>query len=82
MNYATANGTARAGSACSSRGADYLTRTGTLTIWAGATSATGAVPICNDTAVEPAETFVVNLTSPVNATIADAQGRATISNND
>jgi len=82
VNYATANGTAKAGSACSSRGTDYLTRTGTLTIPAGGTTGTVAVPICNDTTVEPAETLLLNLSTPVNATIADAQGRATISNND
>ena len=35
-----------------------------------------------DSVFEPDETFAVNLTSPVNATIADAQGLGTIGNDD
>ena len=36
----------------------------------------------NDTAVEPTETFNVNLSGATNATIADAQGVGTINDND
>ncbi len=35
-----------------------------------------------DTKVEPNETFFVNLSKPTNATIADAQGQGTITNDD
>ncbi len=75
VNYATANGTATAGS-------DYVATSGTKTIAVGATSGTIVVPINGDTTIEANETFFVNLTTPVNATIADAQGQGTITNDD
>ena len=72
----TANGTATAGS-------DYTARANvTLTFPAGTTTQTFAVATINDTAVESAETFNVNLTGATNATIADAQGVGTINDND
>lgn len=70
-SYATANGTATAGT-------DYVATSGTVTIAAGATSATIVVSMMGDTAVESRETFFVNLTNPVRAALADAQGQATI----
>jgi ribosomal protein L35AE/L33A len=73
--YATANGTATAGS-------DYTAKSGTLTFAAGATTQTVSVPVIGDTLDEADETFLVNLSSPVNATIADAQGVGTIVDND
>jgi Calx-beta domain len=73
--YSTAPGTATAGT-------DYTTQTGTLTIPAGQTSGTISVPILNDSAVEPNETVLLNLTNPTGATIADAQGSGTITNDD
>ena len=57
VTYATANGTAIAGQ-------DYTAKTGTVTIPAGATSATFSVPIMGDTVVEQDETFFVNLSDP------------------
>jgi hypothetical protein len=75
VQYATADGTATAGS-------DYTATSGTLTFAPGETSRTITVGVLGDTAVEGTETFVVNLTSPVNATIADAQGVGTILDND
>src|SRR5262245_12250474 len=71
INYATANGTATAGS-------DYTATAGTLTFEPGQTSQTIPVPILGDRIGEPNETFVVNLDSPINATIADGQGVGTI----
>jgi hypothetical protein len=71
VNYATTNGTATAGS-------DYQAASGTLTIPAGQTSGTITVQVNGDRLAEPNETFVVNLSTPVNATIADGQGVATI----
>ena len=75
VNYTAANGTAAAGS-------DYAATTGNLTFAPGSTSRTLAVAITGDTLVEPDETLVVNLTSPVKATIARSQGRGTILNDD
>ena len=73
--YATANGTATAGS-------DYVATSGTLTLAAGITTQTIAVTVTGDTTVEPDESFVVNLSGPANAVIGDAQGQATVTNDD
>jgi hypothetical protein len=77
VQYATTNGTATAGS-------DYTaTTTGsTVTIPAGQLSATITVSVIGDTVKEANETFYVNLSSPVGATIADGQGVGTIINDD
>jgi len=53
-----------------------------LNIPAGQTSQSVTVFIKGDTAVEGTENFFVNLSNPVNATIADAQGVATIVDDD
>nr|WP_286191175.1 Calx-beta domain-containing protein [Synechococcus sp. FACHB-909] len=77
VSYATANGTATAGS-------DYLATSGTLTFagTAGETQ-TISVTINGDTAFEPDETFFLNLSAPTNGvTIADSQGLGTITNDD
>jgi Calx-beta domain/FG-GAP-like repeat len=73
--YATADGTASAGS-------DYQTVGGTLTIPAGQTSGTITVLVNGDVVAEPNEVFFVNLSSPTNATIADGEGTGTIVNDD
>jgi hypothetical protein len=75
VSYATANGTATGGS-------DYVTKSTTLTFAPGQTVETAIVRVLTDLAVEPNETFVVNLTSASGATIADGQGQATIVNDD
>jgi hypothetical protein len=75
VNYATANGTAIAGS-------DYNAASGTLTFAPGATTQTIAVAVRGDTTPESNETFTVNLSGAVNASIADASGTGTIINND
>lgn len=69
--YTTGNGSATAGS-------DYQAASGTLTFAPGETTKTIAVPVIGDRLVELNETFVVNLSSPTNATIADGQGVGTI----
>jgi CSLREA domain-containing protein len=71
INYATADGTATAG-------ADYQSVNGTIVFAVGDTSRSVTVPVNGETVDEPLETFFLNLTGPVNATIADAQGVATI----
>jgi chorismate-pyruvate lyase len=76
VNYATANGTAAAGS-------DYAAGSATLTFLAAETSKTVSVATINDTAVESAETVLVNLSAPTGgATIATSQGSGTINDND
>jgi Ca2+-binding RTX toxin-like protein len=75
VNYATANGTAIAGS-------DYTANTGSVIFAAGQASATVRVQILDDTLVESAETLFLNLTAGTNATIADAQGVGTINSDD
>jgi ribosomal protein L35AE/L33A len=75
VQYATANGTATAGS-------DYQSATGTLTFNAGETTKPITVLVNGDTTFETNETFLVNLTVPTNATIADSQGVGTILNDD
>ncbi|MEB3295115.1 MAG: glycoside hydrolase family 9 protein [Synechococcales bacterium] len=75
VRFATANGTATAGS-------DYTAASGTLTFNPGELSKSIAVAVLGDTTVEANETFFVNLTSPTNATIGDSQGIATIQNDD
>jgi hypothetical protein len=75
VHYASADGTATAGS-------DYTALSGTLTFAPGDTSKTITAAVNGDTINEPDETFVVNLSNPSNATVADGQGRATILNDD
>jgi hypothetical protein len=71
VGYATADGTATAGS-------DYQAAGGTLTFAPGETSKTVTVLVNGDRLAEPNETFFVNLSGPTNATIADGQGTGTI----
>jgi PKD repeat protein len=74
--FATANGTATAGS-------DYQATGGTLTFPPGTTIQTITVNVLGDTVDEGSdETFLVNLSSATNATIADAQGVGTIQDDD
>ena len=75
VNFATANGTASSPS-------DYLSTTGTLTFLPQQVVQTVFVTISGDTAFEPDETFTMNLSNPVHATISRAQGTATIENDD
>jgi CSLREA domain-containing protein len=75
VNYATANGTATAGS-------DYVATSGTLTFTPGQTSKPITVTVIGDTTVEPDETFFVDLSSPTNAAITRSRGTGTIINDD
>jgi len=62
VNYATANGTATAGS-------DYTDTIGTLTFAPGVTSQVLNIPILNDSLNEADETFTLALSSPTNAAL-------------
>jgi hypothetical protein len=76
VNYATANGSATAGS-------DYVATSGTLNFASGVTTQTISVTINGDTTVESDETFFVNLFGATNgAAISDSVGVGTIANDD
>jgi len=75
VQYATANGTATAGS-------DYNAASGTLTFAAGETSKTITVAVRGDTLVEGTETFRVLLSNASGATISGGTGTGTILDND
>jgi Ca2+-binding RTX toxin-like protein len=75
VNYATASGTATAGS-------DYTAVQGTLNFAAGQSTATVTVQVINDTLVENAETLNLNLTGGTNVAIADNSGIGTINSDD
>jgi len=75
VSYSTTNGTA-------TPGIDYVDTSGTLIFNPGETTKTIIVLVNGDNAVEPNETFFVNITSASNAMIADGQGIGTILNDD
>jgi uncharacterized protein (TIGR03437 family) len=62
---------------------DYIARSQTgQTITAGQTTYTFDVTVNGDIFVEPNETFFVNVSNVVGATVADGQGQGTIQNDD
>jgi len=71
----TANGTA-------TLRLDYVPTNIVLTFPPGTTNLSTTIKLISDTLIESNETFVVNLSSPTNATIADSQGRCTILDDD
>ena len=71
VNYATADGTANAGSDFTA-----LAPGAQLTFAPGETTKTIAVDVLGDTSVEAHETFSVVLSGPTNATIANDTGTA------
>jgi CSLREA domain-containing protein len=76
VTYATADGTAIAPG-------DYTALPATvLTFNPGEAAKTVSVAVNGDATVEPDETFFVNLSAPTNATVTDAQGQGTITNDD
>jgi uncharacterized repeat protein (TIGR01451 family) len=74
-NFATANGSASAPT-------DYVSTNGSVLLVPGETSRILPVFVRGDRLNESAETFLVNLTSPFNATLADAQAAGSILNDD
>ena len=75
VDYASANGTAMAGS-------DYTAISGTLTFAAGETQKTVAVPVLDDAIDDDGETLTLTLSNPNGAWLADATGIGTIHNSD
>src|SRR5262245_30335304 len=75
VSYATADGSATAGN-------DYTAKSGSVSLPSGCKCGTISIPIKGDLVTEGTETFVVNLSAPVNATIGDAQATGTIFDNE
>jgi hypothetical protein len=76
VNFATANGSATAGT-------DYTTTNGTLAFAPGETTKTISVPVASDTANEPHETFSVTLSNPsTGVSLDDPLAIGTITNDD
>ena len=75
VSYETENGTAEAG-------ADFTGTDGVLTFAAGETSGTVYVPVIDDDAAEPGESFSLRLGAPVNAVLGDALGVGRITDDD
>jgi large repetitive protein len=75
VQYASADGTATAGS-------DYTASSGTLTFAPGVLTQTIAVPVAGDNIVEANETFTITLSAPNGATLGTAIGTGTITNDD
>ncbi|MEL6105322.1 MAG: Calx-beta domain-containing protein [Planctomycetota bacterium] len=75
VSYATADGTAIAGT-------DYSAKSGRLTFQPGTTQQSVSVSIVDDAAYELTEQFFLNLSSPSNTSIAGGQATGTITDND
>jgi hypothetical protein len=75
VNYTTADGTA------TTANNDYVPTSGTLTFTPGQTSKVVTVSVVGDTAIEPSETFFLNVHSATGAFV-DAQGTGTITDDD
>ena len=63
-------------------GSDYNTTNGTLTISAGDTTGTIPVTVIQDNIFEEDEVLYINLSNPTNATISDARGVLTITDDE
>jgi hypothetical protein len=75
VNYATADGTALAGT-------NYLAQTGTVTFPPLSTTQTITVPIINDGVLDPNLLFTVNLSAPVNAAVGIGMAQGLIRDHD
>ena len=75
VSYATVAGTAWAGS-------DYTAVSGTLTFSSGQTSKTVTIAVIGNLTHESTETFTLQLSNPIGATIAKGTGTVTIVDND
>jgi PKD repeat protein len=82
VNFATADGTAHGGSLSPNTLYDYQSYSGTTGFSPGSTTQYVWIPIYGDTNFEGNETFTLNLSQPVNATLARAQATCTIADDD
>ncbi|MCP3906127.1 MAG: hypothetical protein GY715_21090, partial [Planctomycetes bacterium] len=79
VDFTTAAGV---GATPASPGEDFVSATGTVSFAPGETSQTISVDVLADDYQEPEETFAVQLSSPVNVSLADAEGTGTIVDDD
>jgi hypothetical protein len=75
VNFSTRDGTAIGGS-------DYASTTGSVTVPSGATAATAQITIHGDTTPEANESFIVDFSGAVGATLVDSDAVATIIDDD
>jgi hypothetical protein len=75
VGFATSDGTASAGS-------DYAPASGTVTFTPGLTTRTVSVNVNGDGVNEPDERFYLNLSNPVDGSLAEPAGQATIRDDD
>ncbi|NUS60574.1 MAG: hypothetical protein HOQ01_06465 [Lysobacter sp.] len=75
VSFKTSNGSAVAGT-------DYTAALGTISFSPGQTSRSVAVTLRGDRTPEKSETFALNLSNPVNATLRDGVAIGTITNDD
>ena len=75
VDYATSDGTARAG-------ADYVPTSGTLVFYAGEQTRTVTVTVLDDAHDEGSETLTLSLSNAVEARIEDSEATGTIVNSD
>lgn len=75
VDYYTDDGSAVAGE-------DYVGQSGKIEFDGGQASQTIVVDVTGDTTIEPGESFTVVLSNPINASITDARGTATILDDD
>ncbi len=82
VTYATADGSAAAGSDYTATGGALIFNGGSVVFEAGETTKTITVPIIGDTVDETDETFTLTLSNPANAELIDAVGLGTIVDDD
>src|SRR5204863_1399309 len=75
VDWSPADGTAQVG-------ADYAAASGQVTFAPGETRKSVTVDLVDDAANEPSETFAVRLSHPVETTLTDAEGLATVLDDD
>src|SRR5262249_37880015 len=75
VNFATGNETAAYGS-------DYTYTSGTLTFGPGTTTQVVRIELLDDVSIENLQSFALNLSSPTNATIANASALISIVDDD
>jgi len=83
VSFSTTGGTATSGTSCSGVGVDFV-GANSFTLAFGPTEMRKQIPItvCGDTRDEPDETFFINLFGASGAAIQDAQGQATLIDDD
>jgi arylsulfatase A-like enzyme len=75
VNYATSDGSAKAGT-------DYASTAGTLTFPPGVRTMNVDVPLLDDSVAESEESFAIRLSGAVNATIGDDEGDVSVDDDD